>query len=379
MANYATNTNDDIGSIETLTEYQWLKNKPYLDTFKTGRYFVFMTKPQLFINPDKPINTNNTDDVIAYENMCADSKFTQYLISECHNRSDELIIKSLSYKYFSDIKSSFLPIITNLCKNADLMDISLETNASFTTRRGYNILMPGKTEGSRAANTISLRFTETHNLDITKLIKLWVEYIANITDGTFMANPTMIKNNVLDYMSSIYVFILDEDGKTIKHYCKYTGVYPVSSQDSNFNSSIGDSNDVELNVNFVYTLYESMDPRILEDFNRTTLKVITDENKTADYDMSGDNVDYMPISTSSLLNKNKLFGNPSYKELLNSELRDPIVYYEKRYSSAISGSMSSRYVLSFGKESIKNKQLKSIFDDLDDNIYDDYYSIYEDD
>ena len=54
---------------------------------------------------------------------------------------------------------------------------------------------------------------------------LWVNYIANITDGTFNANPEMIPRRILDYTSSIYYFVLEPDGKTLKFWSKYTGCW----------------------------------------------------------------------------------------------------------------------------------------------------------
>lgn len=366
--------NTDIGSIEALTQYNWFYAKPYLDSFITGKSFVFMTRPELFLYPIKPLDSNDINKKLAYENMCNDPKFTQFLVQECHNKSDELNIKQLSYEYFSDIKSYFMPIITNQCKSAELNDISIDTSPMFNTRNGYNIILPTRSESSRSSSTFTLQLNETHNLDITKLFTLWVEYIANIKDGVFTANPSMIKNNILDYAVSIYVFILDNDGRTIKSYSRYTGCYPTNIPYSALGGAIGSNSEVELGIPMVYTHYETMNPRILEDFNRISLKSLgTDKNNNI-------GIDYIPISGSELLNKDKLF-NGNNSELLNEPDRDPIIYYEKLNSrnSLYNDDGSARYVLSFGLDSMKNNRLKSLFDNANlTEDYDDEFNIYSD-
>lgn len=375
------NKNQDVGSIENLTEFNYLTAKPYLDQFTTGKSFIFITRPSLFLYPKKPTNSNDTDKVLAYENMCNDPTFTQYLLEECHNQSDKLIIEQLSTyaDEFSDIHSSFMPIFTNLCTTRDLVDISTETMNGFSTRRGYNIMMPTRTEASRAASTLTLRMTETQNLDVIKMINLWVEYQAKITDGTFNANKTMIKNNILDYTCSIYVFVMEPNGKNIAHYSKYTGCYPQSAPHSAFGTDPGQDGTVDLSIPFVYTYYETMNPRILEDFNRVSLNMLTADSddysdQASESSVAYGTVDYIPITDSQLLNKDKLFNNTKYDIQLD-ERRDPIVYYEKKDNkdSANTDSLNGHYVLSFGKESRTNSRLKSIFDDVDPDLYDAYY------
>ena len=335
--------NTDIGSIEAITEYNWFYAKPYLDGFTTGRSFIFMTRPELFLYPIKPLNATEIEKTLAYNNMCTDPKFTQFLLQECHNKSDELNIKQLSYEYFSDIKSYFMPIITNQCKAAEMNDISLDTAPMFITRNGFNVILPTKSDTSRGSGSFTLQLNETHNLDITKMITLWVEYIANIKDGVFTANPVMVKNNILDYAVSIYVFILDNDGRTIKSYSRYTGCYPTNIPYSALGGNIGSNDNVEFGIPMVYTHYESMNPRILEDFNRVSLKALNDMLENTD------GTDYMPITGSELLNKDKLF-NGNYSELMAQENRDPVVYYEKLYSKDSAYNQCHQYSLTYRLE-----------------------------
>lgn len=356
MAN-SPDTSEVTTNRRVLTNFFGFNHPSYLDPSIGGSAFIFITKPSLFLYPQKP-NRSNTNQTLAYENMCNDPIFSQFILSECKNENDKKIIKQLSYETFSDIPSYFMPIFTNLVRNDDLIDVTLANITAFNTRSGYFLNLPGKKVASEAASTLSLSLSETANSDVTKILTLWVNYINNIVNGTFNANPVMINNNIIDYMSSIYVFIVGMDGKTISNYCRYTGCYPTTIPLSASSVQKGNFSPVEINVSFNYSLFEANNPKILEDFNALSLKVIANDpnvsnafygdNEYMNFTSGGNNVDFQPIKSSNILNMDNLLSS-NFASIARSSSRDPLVLV-KTFGDNYS------YQLSFGPDTYNNNE-----------------------
>jgi hypothetical protein len=93
-----------------------------------------------------------------------------------------------------------------------------------------------------------------------------------IKNWTFVANPEMIEKNVIDYMCSVYYFLLGPDWRSIKYWCRYTWCFPTSIP----YSALGYTRQIQMdtvwvNIWFTFTFKEDLDPRILEDFNIVSL------------------------------------------------------------------------------------------------------------
>lgn|SRR5574344_142004 len=365
IINSYLNKNRDQSGINNLTVFNGFNQNLFLDPSITGYSFVFVTKPSLFLYPQKPVATE-TNLMLAYNNMCKDPNFTLFINGENTNEKDAIILKQLSFAKFNTITSLFLPQFTNLATSFTPTDISLDNIVAYATREGYSFPVPTNKTASEASGTVSIAVTETDNLDFNKMMNIWVNYINNITNGTFTANPDMIDNNMLDYMCSIYYFMLGPDGRTIKYWCRYTGCYPTSVQYSNFSYQKGAHDAILLDIPFQYTLKEDMNPQILEDFNMVSLNMVTatftNDNysafikETADADELG----YATYSRSALLSEEKLM-NGIHSSTIFSDDRNPIVFFEKSKSSKVaSDNTNDKYVLSFGADTLKNRIFNSL-------------------
>jgi len=355
MNNKYINTNIDVAGLEELTKFDvYMQNHRYVDAFTTGFAYIFVTKPMLFLYPYKPTGSKITlYEKLAYENMTKDHTFSQFLIDEAMNENDKMLIKQLSY-YTDFNTTNFLPIFTNRVKSFQTLDVTMTQTETFDTRHGYRLPLPTHKVESIGSSTTSLVCPETMNLDFVKMMTLWVNYISNVTDGTFHANPSMIKNNVLDYMSSIYYFLLEPDGKTLKFWSKYTGCWPTSIPQSNLSFSRGDQSTVELDIPFTYASKEDMNPSILEDFNRVSLNYF--EERTLDVLED----DYPSIKKSPLLSPESLKNNPNFLQ----ETRGPLVFYRngELEDSINSTSMTSNFELSFGENVFENTFIETGLD-----------------
>lgn len=366
------NTNKDFAGIEQLSSFNGFKQNRYSDPALSGQYgFVFVTKPMLFLYPDKPIGSDSKQ-TLAYNNMTKDSFFSQFLLANNDNENDQYIIKSLSYEYFTDAPSLFLPLLTNNVKNMSLNDDNMDVSKSFQTKEGYGIPLPTNMTTSKASGSITMSFYETANLDIFKTIMLWLEYMDKISNGSFSANPDMIKANMLDFTCSIYYFLLGPDGRTIKYWTRYTSALPTNFPINVFSYNRGQSDQITEDISFAYTVKEDSDPQLLVDFDLVASGQASQMNPiyTTDADSSG-NYDknqsaYDTLISSSTNDFNSILSKDS-TNAFSAVAGNPIVYYEKSTDSNVPG----KFILQFSDDTLKDKQEKSILGSYyDDYLYD---------
>jgi len=346
MANKTTdiNRNRDTAGIRNLQRFDGYFSNHYKNVLTGGTAFVFFTKPKLFLYQYPTNNASDEYAKLAYQNMCSDPYFSLFLNAEAVNDQDRLIIDNLSY--LNDLDSNFIKILTNECKNFDPVDTNIDSVEAYNTKQGYRMPLPTHTTASEAAGQVSFQFTETANLDITKLISLWIKYIELISDGTFRANPDMVNNGILDYESSIYYFLLGPDGHTLKYWAKYTGCHPMNIPYSALRYSKKDGSIVELSSTWSYTIKEDMNPQILEDFNRVSLGKL-------DYNDEFENKEYISSKESFLLDLEKLKNNFGY--IINADNRDPIVFYNNASAdkTALIDSLNNKFELSFSNRDME--------------------------
>jgi hypothetical protein len=354
-----TDTNTDVAGFETLTKFDSFFVNRYSDAFVTGYSFVFITKPLLFLYPIKPQGNTASDRLLklAYENMTLDQNISQYLTAESMNINDRTILEQLSFfegNFASPYnRNNFLPIFTNKIKGFSTTDVVMEQQEAFASKQGFRMPLPTNKIQSEAANTLSIPLFETQNLDIMKTLNIWVNYISNITDGTFHANPFMVKNGVIDYMSSIYYFVLEPDGRTLKYWAKYTGCWPNTIPYSQLSFNRGQSTMVEVDASFVYTSKEDMNVAILEDFNRISLNV-----KSIAREPSTD--EYLSLRKSLWLTKENIISLPNY----SPDIRGPLVFYKGQQPNIpVSLQQSNNFELTFGDETYKSTFVKDKFGD----------------
>lgn len=352
-----TNINQDTANFENLTKFDSFFINRYADGFVTGYSFVFVTKPSLFVYPYKPPVTERKL-MLAYENMTKDQTFSQFLAEDSLNRNDRIIAEQLSF--YEGIfpsnytRQNFLPMFTNKSKAFSTVDVVMEQQEFFPTKQGFRMALPTYKTQSEATSTLAIPMNETPNLDITKTMSFWVNYISNVTDGTFHANPDMVKNGVIDYMSSIYYFVLEPDGRTLKYWAKYTGCWPNQIPYSQMSYRRGEGTLVEIEANFVYTSKEEMNVAILEDFNRVSLDIVPASREEID-------ADYLSPKKSLYLSKENLTNLPNY----SPELRSPLVFFKRgRTDSSVNpDELTDKFELTFGPDTYGDTFVQNAFED----------------
>ncbi|WCS68341.1 hypothetical protein Goe21_02310 [Bacillus phage vB_BsuM-Goe21] len=193
--------------------------------------------------------------------------------------------------------SPFIKILTNAFRGMDGKDLAARTIDVGETFYGYKQTLPISLVDSLVGDTTTVKFEEYKSLPIIKLHKAWVEYTENVRRGTFSPSKDAIKKRYLDYVSSIYYFLLDFDGETILYFSKYTGAVPISVPYANL-ATDGKEHDIpEISVEYSYSFKEDLDPAILMDFN----KVATLDSEALRYSTEGSNKGVIPYTTNDLL------------------------------------------------------------------------------
>lgn len=239
--------NEIYKKTNTVSEYDVFKKFMITeDPYIGGIPFIFITTP--FLNLDENYKKDN------------------YFIDMKNNMPK--IYNSLSMDL---CKKPFITLCSNYFMGINGKDLAARTIDVGETMYGYKQTLPGPLVDSKIADTVSVKYHETKFLPLIKLHKLWMEYVENATLGLFYPSKTIIDKDQIDYLSTIYYFVLDRDLSTILYYCRYTGVAPVSNPFSTLVSNIGDNSEVkEIEIEYSYSYKEDLDPSILLDFNKVT-------------------------------------------------------------------------------------------------------------
>ena len=215
--------------------------------------YVFFTRPLLNLDPYSKVDP--------YLYTLSKSVYGRHILYD---------LNPLTKLYNADSKNytPFIMALTNNIVGFTPKDVVLRSNEALENQHNEKIIYASNYYDTLSADSFSVDILETSNLYYTNLIKTWVDYINNVQSGKWEPLLDYVQQRVIDYMSSMYYFLLGEDGHTITYYAKYTGVYPNTIPYSSLAS--GDPNERQIRklpVTFQYVRKEDMNPLILNDFN----------------------------------------------------------------------------------------------------------------
>lgn len=214
--------------------------------------YVFFTRPDINLIKDDGMNIT-------------DECFKLPMISDIYNSRDIELIRNLKIS----AGGVFVNPITNFAESLEFSDTILKTRVSAETSTDWKITFGGRLNESRASNTFNIQYHDDRNLTVYKLHQVWIEYINAATMGRVKPKREHILKRVIDYACSAYMFLVAEDGVTIKYYGKYIGVFPTNLPDSVFNWNEGDSyKKLDLTIQYQYSFFDPMNPIIINEFNR---------------------------------------------------------------------------------------------------------------
>ena len=165
-------------------------------------------------------------------------------------RNNPVLLKQLTLNYAEDNK--FIPLLTNQVTALDILDESVDTFETGQTLTGFKMQYAKHSIRSLTAGSISVKFPETANLDITHIFQAWCSYESGVYRGTLMPKEDYCAYKILDYACDIYYFLMDAD-MNIKFWSVYYGAFPTNVNKSIFSFDMGsDSGGSDVNINFAY-------------------------------------------------------------------------------------------------------------------------------
>lgn len=158
---------------------------------------------------------------------------------------------------------------------------------------GYTVT-PAQFVDSRQGSTIDLQFTDTKNLEVFEMARLWMLYMYKRQKGIFLppyngyARDNSFKVNgeklsgpltnkqftrmhpydrALEYCASMYDIITNETGTKILYWCKYYGIYPISATPSLDTTNNAPITQVNTTISFKYHYRLENNNKTLVEFN----------------------------------------------------------------------------------------------------------------
>lgn len=279
--------------------YNNCKQLSYFDPYATQNMYIFMTRPSLNLTYQNVI----TDSLIRAMSVTKEGcMILANLVSPYHideyKEMDRLMLgtdlsKQLSEEdlnIFVNIQKQgmnrlgdtpFMPIVTNLSTGiSGIKDIIMEKYDYEGDFQGNKQSVAAGMDESQSQGECTIPFTENSNLGITALHLAWMNYIEHLSNGTMEASIANIRGLVLDYMTSIYWFVLGQDGMSIKLYGKLTGVFPLTVPTGSLIPAQGTLTDPKISITYHYNHSEIMKPEILSEFNFQVNRAVQRLNST---------------------------------------------------------------------------------------------------
>jgi len=195
------------------------------------------------------------------------SEISVYNLSFSQNKSDE----PHNYFIYREI-SALSKIYLYSLLNAISKNTNVATSDFSVPFYSYKFAYPTVTNQSITGGTFDITFREDAELRITKLFQFWVYYMDAIMKNKMKPSRHHIINNYYDFMCSVYEIICDPTSEKILYWAKYTGCFPVSVPVSNLSHNLRSTVDNKVSITFQYIMVESLEPRVIEDFNTNVMK-----------------------------------------------------------------------------------------------------------
>ena len=216
--------------------------------------YVFFTKPELNIFEDGSYGTKVNSEIASIPD------FNLLL------RTDpELFVNLQANQGYGN----FILPLTNMVRNFPTKDVVIKTRESAETADDWKVIYASRKNDSISSDTVDLSFLDDRNLTTYKTLKIWVEYMHNVSVGNIKPKKKHIRKRCLDYACSIYFFLTDETATNIKYWCKLIGAFPTNIPSSAFSWEIGNFKQTEYSVTFQYFAKDES-PNVLTDFNKVS-------------------------------------------------------------------------------------------------------------
>lgn len=187
--------------------------------------------------------------------------------------SDELIQNTI-------LPNGFLSTLSQQFKAISVPELSTNIESTVTNLQKEVYSQPTFFTGHNGG-TFSLSVRENLSMSNIKLMNAWYQYTRDVTRGFITPEDIMIRNNIVDYKTSIYIISTDSSLNRILYFAKYTGVFPTKVPSMNEFTDIENADKRKYDLEFSFDNYEHLNPIILTEINtllkHTGIKITKDQ------------------------------------------------------------------------------------------------------
>lgn len=233
--------------------------------------YVFFVRPDLNILDSSGNLVNMSAERTDPNSSPHKDEFMKYM-----NKKYPYLLRNLSGDQLGD--HDFMPILVGRTESLSLSDYSLKEYKITQPYSEFNLPYAHTAYASQTGGQFEVTFREDDELRIHKLFSTWVYYINQVSMNMFAPRFDYIKNDIIDYATSIYCITCKPDATTIIHWFKYTGCIPTSAphSDMSFNLRGGANNKITIPFSY-FKASDPFDPLVLVDFNKNSHIINTED------------------------------------------------------------------------------------------------------
>lgn len=244
--------------------------------YTKGRFYVFMTKPDLNISlwarRNSPSGTPlDQGDGREFVVKALRANMENFPLMRLLGTRYPDVIKALTQPTSQSAADTglFIKPVTNLAEGFTAVDRTSDPITYTETFTGDRMQSAKDSLESMIGGTFTLEFPEMSNMFFSYLMAGWQTYMDEVIKGRMFPKAANAYGRRFDYMVSVYCFSVAEDGSTLQFFSKYTGVFPISTGYSAFEERLGTHEVATLPTTWAYNRYECLNPEIIKDFNAT--------------------------------------------------------------------------------------------------------------
>lgn len=162
----------------------------------------------------------------------------------------------------------FMPMLTGRVESINLPDYKIKDYKLTQPYSGYNMPYASHALESITGGEFEVTFRDDADLIVLKLFQCWLYYINGVTRNMFSPKAAYLRNNKVDYCTSVYVITCKADASEIIHWVKYTGAFPTTAPHSNMSFNLRGGTNNKITIPFAYFHQEPLNPLSLIDFNK---------------------------------------------------------------------------------------------------------------
>ena len=168
----------------------------------------------------------------------------------------------------------FIPLFSNRAtSSSNAPDFSLDVHNGPEDYLGSRWQYPTNNMDHIKSGQLTVNYDDMQLSPILFLHYYWVQYIANVINGTMVPDAYYIHNRLLDFTTSFYLIITYGDGRTIHSYCKWTGCWPSMVPFGYMKHDVDFSSDdlKSVSINYNYSRFDMNEPWILSNINALSM------------------------------------------------------------------------------------------------------------